>query len=130
MSESPPLPSLRPTAEELLDAVREHLMQRVLPTLSDQTLRFQTLVAAHVLGVVSREMQGGHAARAIVTRERQSLLGEEGDEAALCAAIRAGRFDAPEAAAQLRAHLTHRTELALLAWNPAFLTRVKADPAG
>ena len=126
---APPIPSLRPTAEELLDAVREHLVQRVLPAVSDPTLRFQTLVAAHVLGVVSRDLEGGEAARALVARERQRLLGHDGDDGVLCASIEAGGFDTPEAAAQLRAHLAHRTELALLAWNPAFLARVKAAPA-
>jgi len=129
MSRTASIPALRPTADELLEAVREHLLQRVLPTVTDPTLRFQTLVAAHVLGVVGRELEGGEAAEAIVLRERQQLLGDAGDDEALCNAIAAGRFDDPAPGAALRAHLAHRSELALLAWNPAFLARIKAPAA-
>lgn len=126
MSRKPP--SLRPTAEELLDAAREHLVDKVIPTITDARLRFQTLVAAHVLGVVSRELSGGSAAFRMIAGEVHALLGRDGDDAALCEAIREGRFDDPEPAAALRAHLKTRVELELMAWNPLFLHRVKSSP--
>ncbi|MBL8604332.1 MAG: hypothetical protein JNK72_20575 [Myxococcales bacterium] len=120
------LPSLRPSATELLDAAREHLVKNVLPALGDPALRFKTLVAAHVLGVVSRELSGGLAAREAIAEARDALLGEPGSDPALCAAIARGDFDAQPMAEALMAHLEFRTETALAAWNPAFLARVKA----
>jgi hypothetical protein len=46
----------RPTAVELLAAVRQHLEAELIPTLTDARLRFQTLVAANVLAIVEREL--------------------------------------------------------------------------
>ncbi|MGH7895242.1 MAG: DUF6285 domain-containing protein, partial [Candidatus Binatia bacterium] len=46
----------RPTAIELLTAVREFLEQEVLPGLEGRK-RFHTLVAANVLAVVARELE-------------------------------------------------------------------------
>src|SRR5690242_14430603 len=46
----------RPTAAELVFAVREHLEGELIPTLADPRLRFQTLVAANVLRIVEREL--------------------------------------------------------------------------
>src|SRR5262245_7059457 len=46
----------RPTAAELVDAVRRFLEAEPLPTLGDPRLRFQTLVAANVLAIVGREL--------------------------------------------------------------------------
>lgn len=123
------IPSLRPTAMELLDAARDHLTTRVIPTIKDPQLRFQTLVAAHVLGVVGRELSAGSAPFRFLREQRSSLPGGPPDDATLCAMIDAGAFDDEAAAEALRAHLTARTELALMAWNPLFVARVKGDPA-
>jgi hypothetical protein len=110
----------RPTAEELLRAVKDHLEREVLPALSNPKLRFQTLVAANILGVVEREV--GHGERA-AREELKSLraldatsaapepltLAEVKDEVrrrtlALCAAIRTGDAAArPEVRAHVRA---------------------------
>jgi Domain of unknown function (DUF6285) len=46
----------RPTAQELVAAVRQFLEAELLPTLTDPRLRFQTLVAANVLGIAEREL--------------------------------------------------------------------------
>lgn len=131
----------RPTARELLEAAREHLEQRVLPTISDPQLKFQTLVAAHVLGVVERELALGDAPAWHAWEDLGALLGvteprPAGDaalqhglaarRAALCAAIREGRFDADAGA--LEAYLVRDVETALAAWNPAFLARVSPSP--
>lgn len=80
----------RPTAAELAAAVGEFLREEVMPAL-DGRLRFHTLVAANVLGVIERELtlgpaqQDRHAARL-------AALGV-GDDAELAAAVRAGEFD-------------------------------------
>jgi Domain of unknown function (DUF6285) len=46
----------RPTAAELVAAVRGFLEAELLPALADARLRFQALVAANVLGVAEREL--------------------------------------------------------------------------
>src|SRR3954454_4722457 len=46
----------RPTTTELVAAVRLFLETELLPSLKDQRMRFQALVAAHVLGTVEREL--------------------------------------------------------------------------
>ena len=46
----------RPTAGELVEAVREFLEAEILPDLSDPRARFRTLVAMNALGILGREM--------------------------------------------------------------------------
>jgi signal transduction protein with GAF and PtsI domain len=46
----------RPTAQELTEAIQEFLGGELLPTLTDQRLRFRTLVAMNALGIVYREL--------------------------------------------------------------------------
>lgn len=122
-------PSLaHPTAQELLDAVRDHLASRVIPSITDPRLRFQTLVAAHVLGVAVRESSLGAEMRDAVSGLRDAL-GAFATDDALCAAIDAGTFDAPELRDALHAYLTARAEYALQSWNPAFLWRVSNAPS-
>lgn len=53
-----PAPHGRPTASELLEAVREFLTGQVMPASSGQ-LAFHTRVAANVLGIVARELELG-----------------------------------------------------------------------
>jgi hypothetical protein len=53
-----PAPFGRPTASELLDAVREFLTDQVMPATSGQ-LAFHARVAANVLAVVARELELG-----------------------------------------------------------------------
>ena len=122
-------PSLaHPTAQELLDAVRDHLVSRVIPAITDPRLRFQTLVAAHVLGVAVREASLSPAMGDAVTALRDALGAFPTDDA-LCDAIDAGAFDAPAEGEGLRAYLTARAEYALQSWNPAFLWRVTNAPS-
>ena len=122
-----PFPSLRPTAVELLEAARDHLKSKVAPALTDAPLRYQTLVAAHVLGVVCRELAAGSGALEGPVAGRSALPGAPEDDLALCAAIRRGDHDADDG--PLRAHLALRTGLALLAWNPLHFARTAAHPA-
>jgi aminoglycoside phosphotransferase (APT) family kinase protein len=53
-----PAPHGRPTASELLEAVREFLTGQVMPASSGQ-LAFHARVAANVLGIVARELELG-----------------------------------------------------------------------
>ncbi|HLY93513.1 MAG TPA: DUF6285 domain-containing protein [Gaiellaceae bacterium] len=46
----------RPTAQELAEAIEEFLAGELLPALTDQRLRFRTLVAMNALGIVYREL--------------------------------------------------------------------------
>ena len=43
----------RPTAVELVNAVRQYLESELLPTLTDARFKFQTLIAANVLAIAS-----------------------------------------------------------------------------
>jgi hypothetical protein len=47
----------RPTAQELCEAILEFLGGEILPTLTDQRLRFRMLVAMNALGIVHRELE-------------------------------------------------------------------------
>jgi uncharacterized protein DUF6285 len=53
-----PAPHGRPTASELLEAVREFLTGQVMPACTGQ-LAFHARVAANVLGIVAREVELG-----------------------------------------------------------------------
>jgi Domain of unknown function (DUF6285) len=46
----------RPTAQELTEAILEFLGGEILPTLTDQRLRFRMLVAMNALSIVYREL--------------------------------------------------------------------------
>ena len=46
----------RPTAQELAEAIQEFLAGEILPTLTDQRLRFRMLVAMNALGILYREL--------------------------------------------------------------------------
>jgi signal transduction protein with GAF and PtsI domain len=50
--------SERPTAQELAEAIQEFLGGEILPLLTDQRLRFRTLVAMNAVGIVYRELDG------------------------------------------------------------------------
>jgi Domain of unknown function (DUF6285) len=50
--------SERPTAQELTEAILEFLGGEILPTVTDQRLRFRTLVAMNALSIVFRELEG------------------------------------------------------------------------
>ena len=83
-------PHDRPSAAELVEAVREWLEREVMSSV-DGRLQFHTRVAVNMLDIVMREMELGpdqetaHAARLAV-------LGHS-DDTSLAAAIRAGDYD-------------------------------------
>jgi hypothetical protein len=132
----------QPSAGALIAAVRQHLETAVLPTIDDQRLRFQTLVAAHVLSVVERELalsdeqlqaewqrldgllQDGQPLPATSTELHAAL---EARNRALCELIREGAFDADPAQDALWQHLQQSAIAKLAVANPKFLARVQRE---
>lgn len=83
-------PHDRPTAAELVEAVREWLARDVVPA-ADGKARFDARVAVNVLALVERELALG-ADHAVAHARRLASLGVAGD-AELAAAIRRGALD-------------------------------------
>ncbi|MFZ5492995.1 MAG: DUF6285 domain-containing protein [Pseudomonadota bacterium] len=121
----------RPTAPELLDAVREFIATELLPTVHDPRLRFRALVAANLLDLVHRELALEPALLRAEWERLGALLGDAspppadvGELAAamaarnaeLCRLIRGDRAPAGTAAAQLAA-VRGKLEVA----NPRYL---------
>ncbi len=121
-----------PTLHDLVEAVREHLSERVLPTLAEPSLRFQTLVAAHLLGVVERELALGEQPLWQEWALLTALLGDRRAQPSnlarleaevrdlnqrLAAQIRAGeRDDDPNVPLFLKQQVARKVEV----WNPKF----------
>jgi hypothetical protein len=95
----------RPTALELLEAVRGFLESEVAKTAPDPRLRFRALVAANALSIAARELVLDQASAAAEARTFRDLLGnapsgappaEEARSLAaeLCRRIRAGNAPA------------------------------------
>lgn len=125
----------RPSAMELLSAVRDHLERAILPVLGDPKLKFQTLVAANVLAIVEREI----AADERLTREAWASLVALGirtnaapptsgglrdavrDGAReLARQIRAGSWDGDERRRLLLDHLRRAVRSKLAVANPRY----------
>src|SRR5437879_7260803 len=83
----------RPTAAELIDAVRGFLEAELLPRLDDARLRFQTLVAASVLGIACRELAGEEAGLLAEWRALAPLTGAGGEPPARLADLRRAVHD-------------------------------------
>jgi len=130
----------RPTAPELVAAVRRHLSEEVIPALRDPGLRFRTLVAANVLAIVGREMEMAADQAPREWRRLARLLGRSGspppaygrqmDDIAqmnetLCRRIDAGDFDVPQAWSALLDHCRQTAREKLTVANPRFLKRVE-----
>jgi hypothetical protein len=105
----------RPTAAELVEAVREFLERDAIPGLEGRA-RFHALVAANVCATVERELRLGPAQVGpySATLARLGVASEAG----LAAGIRAGAFDARpgEVAAAVRAIVAARLAVA----NPSY----------
>ncbi len=124
----------RPTAIELLEAVRGFLERDVIAALSGTT-QFHARVAANVLAIVARELAQEEEHLGAEWRRLDALLGAaeppadpaarraalRDRTAALCARIRAGDADAGPFAAAVRAHLRATTREKLAVANPALL---------
>ena len=84
----------RPSARELIDAVRIYVEKELLPSLTDARQRYQALIAANVLSIAGRELDRGEAMEVEERGWLAALLGEDGDVRALneklCAEVRRG----------------------------------------
>jgi aminoglycoside phosphotransferase (APT) family kinase protein len=80
----------RPTAAELVEAVKEYVEDDVRPA-TEGRVAFHSRVAANVLATVQRELEVGPA-MAVAHRTRLDGIGVA-DEGELAAGIRDGRFD-------------------------------------
>jgi|SRR3954468_17349994 hypothetical protein len=112
----------RPTAPELIAAVREFLEHDVMAA-TDGRVQFHTRVAVNALGMVERELLDGPAFEELERERAQALLGHAGEarelERELAAGIRDGSVD-PEAAA-VRAHVRATVREKLLLANPGYM---------
>ena len=113
---APVSPFGRPTLEELLEALGEHLTRSAAGQ-ADGGARFEARIAANVLATVSRQIQLGPAV-ADAHRRRLFRLGLE-DDAALVSAIRQGAFD--EDWVGLGSQLAASARDQLLVANPSHL---------
>jgi len=114
-----PPPFGRPTAAELVEAVREYV-ERVVMEHSDGGARFDARVARNALAIVERELRIGPELAASHAR-RLRHLGFD-DEAALAAAVRAGELDDDGAWQPVATALAASARDQLLVANPGYLS--------
>lgn len=120
-------PHGRPTAAELVEAVRGHLADVVAPALAGSAA-FHTRVADRALAIVERELRLGPGVEA-AHRRRLDALGF-GDDAALAAAIRAGQLDGrTDVGAAVAADVVDRLRVDNPSWLHPDASSV-VDPAG
>jgi hypothetical protein len=126
----------RPTAGELVRAVHQFIESELLPALSDQRLRFQTLVAINVLRIAERNLEHEEEDLRAECAELMALLGRSGSvpqnmaelrgttqaaHAELRQRIRAGAYDDATAFAALAHTLRRQVRRKLVVANPRCL---------
>jgi hypothetical protein len=130
----------RPTAVELVNAVRQYLESELLPTLTDARLKFQTLIAANVLSIVERELRSEETdladefvfymlllkldAKSVTSTELRTQVLKTNE--LLCEHIRRGDYDEPARFASLAKELRHFVERKLQVANPRYLASFEA----
>ena len=121
----------RPTAAELIEAVREFLENDVMVA-TEGRVQFHTRVAVNALGMLGRELTLGPALAAAERARAEALLGHGGEPVALerelAARIRDGSLDdrGDEVAAHVRATVREK----LLVANPGYLPPAARPDAG
>ena len=112
----------RPTAQDLVTAVREFLERDVMAA-TEGRVQFHTRVAVNVLNIVARELERGDAFAEQERERAAAILGHDGDpdtlERQLAAAIRSGAIDAQMG--EVRAHVRATVREKLLIANPGYL---------
>ncbi len=114
----------RPTATELVAAVREYLERDVM-TATEGRVAFHARVAVNVLGMVERELEVGETQDAEEHAKLAALLGRDGTvrdlTEALARGIRDGSLDVPwsELVESVRGTVRAKLEVA----NPGYLNR-------
>jgi hypothetical protein len=117
------MPIDRPTATELLVAVRQHLIENLAPSLEGQPA-FHLRVATNALAIVERTLnEGGVMNQAEISR-LQALLDEDGDLVELnwklSEKIRSGDLD--DQKGSVLAHLRETVVDKLRLANPRYMT--------
>ncbi len=116
------MPTDRPTAAELLSAVRNHLIDTLSPMLEGQPA-FHLRVATNALAIVQRTMAEGDALDQAELTRLQKLLGHDGDltdlNRTLASQIRRGELDGRREA--LLAHLRQTAIDKLRLANPRYM---------
>ena len=119
-----------PGARDLVAIALRSFREAILPVVPAEQ-RFTALMIANALGVAERELAAGTAAEPALAAAVGDLLGEVGDLPELlpklCTAIEAGRFDAPDRQAALRAVLKDITRARLALSNPKRLAAEGRD---
>lgn len=118
-------PHDRPTAAELLDAVREWIDTDVAEA-TEGRVRYLGRVASNMLAMVERELALGPG-QAEAHRRRLERLGQP-DDRALAAAIRAGEYD--DRGDELRAELLAATLDKLAVAHPDYAEPRHRGPEG
>ena len=117
----------RPTAAELIQAVREFLEHDVMAA-TEGRVKFHTRVAANALGMIERELTDGPAFDDAERARAAALLGHDADVRALerevAAGIRDGSLDGQLDA--VRDHVRATVREKLIVTNPGYLP---ADPS-
>jgi hypothetical protein len=112
----------RPTATELVAAVREFLERDVMAA-TDGRVQFHTRVAVNVLNIVERELTLGPDLAPGERARAAALLGHDAPvrelERELAGAIRSGAFD--DRLDEARAHVRTTVREKLLIANPGYL---------
>jgi hypothetical protein len=83
----------RPTAAELVEAVREFIERDAMPALTGRTA-FHARVACNVLAIVQRELEQGPAFEAAEHARLRELLGHDGSIRELNQALAVGLCEA------------------------------------
>lgn len=135
----------RPTALELLAAVRQFLHEEIVPTLHDHRQKFRTLIAENVLGIVERELAGEEEdlreewwrlVSLDETPEKQTsppgtlaTLREDivARKRAICLRIRAGEADAGPWRREVLDYLTWAVAEKVRISNPRYYERVRGS---
>jgi hypothetical protein len=112
----------RPTAAELVQAVREFLEHDVMAA-TEGRVQFHARVAANALGMIERELTDGPSFDDAERARAAALLGHDGDvrtlEREVAAGIRDGSLDDRLEAVRDHVHATVRDKL--LVANPGYL---------
>lgn len=120
----------RPTAAELVEAVREFLDEARAAL--DGRLAFHARVAANALAIVERELRTDPAVAAAEHDRLRALLGHDGElatlERELATRIRDGSLD--ERVAEVGAHVRASVRDKLAIANPAHLAATEAGADG
>ena len=112
----------RPTAAELVSAVRDFLVRDLQPTLEGR-LGFHTRISANALGMIERELLLGPALDAEERARAVAILGHDADlgvlEREIASGIRDGSLSA--SASEVRAHVRATVRGKLEIANPGYL---------